>query len=395
MRFKVFDRDDRVWFGGAATGAEDVRARAFFREALDGVDAPDDLSERVMEMARTTGSKTRESLSRRMPVRVAVACAALGVAVVGTAAYAAVSNADFFQSAFGGKGQEDVAAHDVPVEGKDSTVRLPEMTWVETDPADAERIVGDYVGTAGQSVEAQGYTLTVDQVVVDENGLGVATYTLSNPDGVGEVDDLYGQFGFVDAPIQGVAVEGATQRELYDGITVPTFYDYRSVKDENLSTDTELHAVVYFCSPYGTLDENGLAWRLSVPDGSGTPSGSTVVYAPESVLPATTLTAESGETVSLSPLGLVAPASVSESYRCCTVEFSDGTEYVIQDERYYEDSSTELVNNTIFGLYLSEEGEPGSESGLISFLFNRLVDVDAVTAVVFENAAGEQIVFER
>ena len=402
MKLKIFDRENRDGSadcnpkGPHVQATVDERARALFREAFSPIDAPDDMAERVIRMAGTSNRNMRGHRVHHIPVRAVVIGVTLSAALVGGGAYAAVQS-DFFQSAFGDKGQKDVAARDVPVEGKDSTFRLAEMTWVQTDPANAERILGDYVGTVGQSVSINGYTLTVDEIVVDENGIGVATYTLSNPDGVGEVDGYYGHFGFMpDAPIRGVHIEGATQRDIGNGMTGGISFDQRSVKDEVLSTGTELHAVQYFCSLFGEHDENGYMWQLSVLDEeSGRLAGPTVTYAPEAAIPATAFAAETGETVSMSPLGMVASESIETmdpgSYRRCVVTFSDGTEYVVKDDRYYEfddkKNAPELVDNTIFTL--------GSGSNGTFFVSNRLVDVEAVASVTFETTAGEQLVLTR
>lgn len=402
MKHEMFDREECDCFGGSGSKGtharvpNDERARVLFREAFSPIDAPDDMAERVIRMAGTSNRNTRGHRVHRIPVRAVVIGATLSAALAGGGAYAAVQS-NFFQSAFGDKGQGDVEARDIPVEGKDSTCRLAEMTWVQTDPANAERILGPFVGTVGQSVSANGYTLTVDEVVVDENGIGVATYTLSNPDGVGEVDGYYGHFGFMpDAPIRGVHIEGATQRGIGNGMTGGISFDQRSVKDELLSTEAELHAVQYFCPPFGERDENGYRWQLSVWDEeSGRLAGPTITYAPEAAIPATVFAAETGETVSMSPLGMVASESIETMdpgfYRRCVVASSDGTEYVVKDDRYYEfddkENAPELVDNTIFAL--------GSGSVGTFFVFNRLVDVEAVASVTFETTAGEQLVLTR
>ena len=402
MKHEMFDREECDRFGGRgskgahARVSNDERARALFREAFSPIDAPDDMAERVIRMAGTSSRNMRGRRVHRIPMRAVVIGATLSAALVGGGAYAAVQS-NFFQSAFGDKGQEDVEARDIPVEGKDSTCRLAEMTWVQTDPANAERILGPYVGTVGQNVSINGYTLTVDEMVVDENGIGVATYTLSNPDGVGEVDGYYGQFGFMpDAPVRGVHVEGATQRDIGNGMTAGISFDERNVKDEALSTETELHAVQYFCPLFGEHDENGYMWQLSMWDEeSGRLAGPTITYAHETSVPATAFAAETGETVSMSPLGMVASESIEMSdwgsYRRCVVTFSDGTEYIVKDDRYYEfddkEGAPELVDNTVFAL--------GSDSNGTFFVFNRLVDVEAVASVTFETTTGEQLVLTR
>ncbi len=271
------------------------------------------------------------------------------------------------------------------------------MTWVQTDPANAERILGPFVGTVGQSVSANGYTLTVDEVVVDENGIGVATYTLSNPDGVGEVDGYYGHFGFMpDAPIRGVHIEGATQRDIGNGMTGGI--SFRPAERQGRGAFDRHRAP---CRPILLLAfrrarrERLYVAAFRVGRGKRTPAGPTVTSAPEAAIPETAFAAETGETVSMSPLGMVASESIEAtdpgSYRRCVVAFSDGTEYVVKDDRYYElddkENAPELVDNTVFTL--------GSDSVGTFFVFNRLVDVEAVASVTFETTAGEQLVLMR
>lgn len=380
--------------------SDDERLRALMRCALGGLDAPDDISERMIDMIRneeraersTAGSgthrATREGWTHRLPARAAAAALA-GAMLVGGGAYAAVQT-DFFQSAFGDKGQEDVEMHEVLEEGKTIPYTLPSMTWVEADPAEAERIVGDYVEEVGQTLETNGYTFTVEDCLVDENGLGVATYTLANPDGVGGYDAGYGAFCMgPDDAVGQPGLEGATpRREIEEGWTVGTLYDYHDIKDESLSTATEAHVVRYFASSLGTTDENGLDWSLSAAD-SGGYAEEHIVFKPTKELPATEFAAASGEALSISPIGLVAPFDESGSDEGAlypdrlVVHFTDGSEYVVFDNG---PDAQELIYNVVFGYYLGGDTDHG-----IAYLFNRLVDVDAIESVVCSTPDGEVV----
>ncbi len=108
--------------------SDDERLRALMHRAFGGLEAPDDISERMIDMIRNeertersaagagAGRIAREGWTHRLPARAAAAALA-GAMLVGGGAYAAVQT-DFFQSAFGDKGQEDVEMHEVLDEGK-------------------------------------------------------------------------------------------------------------------------------------------------------------------------------------------------------------------------------------------------------------------------------------
>lgn len=61
----------------------------------------------------------------------------------------------------------------------------PAYDRVEADPTVVEEDVAPYVSPVGQSISWEGYTLTVDSLLYDNNtGCGILTYTLENPEGV-------------------------------------------------------------------------------------------------------------------------------------------------------------------------------------------------------------------
>lgn len=61
----------------------------------------------------------------------------------------------------------------------------PAYDRVEADPTVVEEDVAPYVSPVGQSITWEGYTLTVDSLLYDNNtGCGILTYTLENPEGV-------------------------------------------------------------------------------------------------------------------------------------------------------------------------------------------------------------------
>lgn len=80
-------------------------------------------------------------------------------------------------------------------------LNLPRMERVAVDAETMQRLVGDYLSTVDAAVEADGYTISLKTFLIDENGSGFMTYTLSNPAGVSYDDFGYGQVGIPMNPI--------------------------------------------------------------------------------------------------------------------------------------------------------------------------------------------------
>ena len=324
--------------------------------------------------AGSQGKKASRAPRGRLRVRTAVAIAAT-TALVASAAYAAV-NVDFTQLAFSPKGNADVEAHTVveqdcinPVTGEPKSWVAPSRTWADVDEQVAERLLDGYVFDAGLTAESHGYTLTVGQCVMDENGNGIAAITIENPDGVDIADAGYGEVYLSnDAPVF----------ELVQSPDGESPWDVRIVRDTEASTDTKLVGAAYF-GPFRATIGEGLVWSLVSREDGGQSSVQASNAAGESTyLPATTLPAKEfkgndGSTVELSPIGMVQhPASVDQHIREMVIRFTDGTEYTV-----YRWGVDDPVDNTVLGYGYGWENEDDCAR-----VFNRLVDVDAVESVV-------------
>ena len=369
--------------------------RARFKRALSSMDASDETIERIMRMAEkedrqkaqqeqafsqaagtsSQGKKAPRAPRGRLRVRTAVAIAAT-TALVASAAYAAV-NVDFAQLAFGPKGNADVEAHTVveqdcinPVTGEPKSWVAPSRTWVDVDEQTVERLLDGYVFDAGlTTAESHGYTLTVGQCVMDENGNGIAAITIENPDGVDISDAGYGEVYLSnDAPVF----------ELVESPDGKSPWDIRIVRDVEASTDTKLVGAAYFGPFRGTIGE-GLVWSLASREGGGqssvqaTNAAGESTYLPAATLPAKEFKDEDGSTVELSPIGMVQhPARADQHVREVVIRFTDGTEYTV----YRWGVDDPVVNNVLSYGYGWENEDDGAR------VFNRLVDVDAVESIV-------------
>ena len=365
---------------------EDDIAR--LNQAFDLLAAPDRTYEKVIDMTREnqgTNVSHQHVGTHLMTRRAFVACAALSVAAIGTVAYAAV-NTDFFQTAFGDKGQPDIEAHEVVLENGTSYA-MPARQWVGIDSDDAEQLLGDYVEPMGDSIAYEGYALTLGACVVDENGLGVASFELCNPDGVQLVKNVPYEYGMVefekDCPVGAIAMMDATGTTHVNG---------RCFFDRDASTDTDVVGASYFDIGRGdgTPEEQGVSWMLAHRGGYDAPGELDLIsFHPSKFVPTRLFISEDEDVaVSISPIGMVIDtpndsgcefeAEIESTGEIVTVRhpewmttnirivFVDGVEYIVR--------STD-VSNTTFGSVADDFSSQ-------SVIFNRLVDPERVASVV-------------
>ena len=229
--------------------------------AFDLLGASEATYERVMDMTRNDPARefadTRVR-THRMTRRAFVTCAALSAVAVGGVAYAAVET-DFFRTAFGDKGLDDLEVRDVTDEVTGSTYTLPARQWASTDSEEAQRLIGDYVERIDESVSHEGYTLTLGSCVVDENGLGIADFTLENPKGLDIYEPTAQEYGELfmdeDAPIGGVRVTDAMGEK--NGCSF-------EIINWNSSVETSVAGASYFdiARANGMTIEGGVGWSL-------------------------------------------------------------------------------------------------------------------------------------
>ena len=364
--------------------------RQLFEETFSALHASEDTITEVFKMAREQDNARK----RRMPARTG-ALIALAAVLLMTTAFAAAANG-FFGTVFGSKGQEDVAAHEVTEPEKGSSYMVPAREWVEVDEAQAEALVGEYVAEIGTSVSVGDWTLTVDDYTIDDHGLGAIVYTLSNPKGLGDAiqDAGYGEYwvngdnpdGLHEIGLDGDWEEGG----------MPHMFDTRNIVDRDLTTDTELHAVMYF-APFFHFEEGEsihmtlqrVVGHIPTPeeDAAGVEAQweeQTITFLPESFIPSREFQSGEGYTAHVSPMGIFFDidfegADPEAFLRELSVAFDDGTEYILKSDDPY-------VDNQIVSC--------GSSMGDVSAsVFNRLVDAESVVSVTRNGAEDASIVF--
>ena len=299
-------------------------------------------------------------------VRTALILAA-AVCVLSVAALA-VAHSGFFASVFG-DGIPASEARDVNVYGEDGSVvkteHYPAFDRAPVEEAEADSLVGSYVSAIGQSVTLNGYTVTVRDCLVDENGIGAVTIDAENADGVKQAED--GDYPFLSFSF----TQGEGDAAL--------FADDRSYIDEAASTDTMLRYVCYFILDGAAKEDvtlhvsawDGVTMDTETIDGETHEfpryEEATITLPAAEIIPATGDFSDGEISASLSPVGLVLRGWDNENGE--TVEqriilrYADGSEYTVKDE--------DLVSFAV--ALMRDDGT--------CFALNRLVDVENVTEI--------------
>lgn len=317
-----------------------------------------------------------------------VLIAAVLTALLIVAAVAAAAPG-FYEAAFGDRGLPDIDP--IPMENdKGVSFTVPGIEWAVTDTETAKALLGDYVVSLDKTVSVGDYTVRLDSFVMDEHGAGVLTWSVKNPDGISNyTEDERLNLTF----------------EYEEGLCNPSFIttsgDHlitRHIRNQALSTETELHLTTYLGHFPGTLD-SGEAIQLTLKEtvtvnGEPVERNNTTVELP-SCDPVPAISFTDGEhTVRLSPLSIYMEEEPyipgdeaivwGEDVR--SLRLSDGTEYVILEE------DGQMLSRMFAYLQHINTGEQLGVCGSVS-VFNRLIDPATVTAIDVSAAEGNILTF--
>ena len=256
----------------------------------------------------------------------------------------------------------DVSPADKVDDGKGGLVPVPDMERIPGDVQTTQRLVGQYLSKLDAEMTVDSNTIKLGTFLIDENGLGLLTYSVENPDGVGYTDVGYGEG--IDLPLQ------------------PTLH-FRSPDegnalfakcyvDKETSTDTCLNVVLYFAA--GTSFRQGDLLYVTMQDELGQPYS--IAVQPRTYVPVATLTSGS-ETLTLSPLGMSIRNAHPDREPLVdelTLRYQDGSEFTVE-------SSSRSLMNWVVGCMRGSDDVPFADN---TYVFDRLVDVDAVSSVTLE-----------
>ena len=268
---------------------------------------------------------------------------------------------------------------------------MPGQHFGTADPDTAEAALGDYVTEVDQSVTAGDYTLTVENCLIDENGVGAIAYTVACPEGLPTINTFdntlpVGQYTAADES-GGFVLTVKTA----SGLTL----DHYDILNAAETTDTVLHGVYYFQpmtreagGVLGADDTLCVALNAQGPDGMTQECQDAIEISAARRAPSVEL-ACGDLTARLSPLSLVIdpPESLEEpwsgaSSRDRIVRYRDGSEYILERSGE-EEAEQNVISRGVNGYTWTD-----------MTIFNRFVDTAAVADITVTASDGTQYVFE-
>ncbi len=362
-----------------------MNERTSIKRALEPLHASTDTLEEVLDMIDKEKAVKHMKKTGRSALRGALVAAILVIALSVTA-YAVGEYTGFFDTVFGDEsiGSRDVE-HKVLTDDEGNVWKEYDVPGEERVPADqemAEELVGDETASVGQSVKVQDVTFTVEDFVMDANGMGVLTYTMEDPNGFPGTE-FTEEGGML---YQGSNVVGSLRdATLY-------FADENGGKTHFVDscdfvaaggTDTQKTVVKYFAPFEGLEQAENLTLTFHVvkehdPDAmlaADVVDEGSVIFPLSQAVPVTPLTGPDGWSAGVSPVGLQIVPPEGNPYRQnydfseVVIHMTDGSEYVLEGGEPY------MINITV-GCY--------GEGFVMNDTFNRIIDpsqVESITAV--------------
>ena len=351
----------------------------------------------ILEVKRTMQNekKTRRILGRGAVIAIAAALT-LSVAVAAGVVLirADVSPADKVDDTTHHAFTDDINSPTPVVIGNSGEViTVADMERIPGDPATTERLVGKYLSKLDAEMTVEGNTYKMGTFLVDDTGTGILTFSVENPNGF-EYDDM----GYGETWIESV------RADVYYGRSEPTrgdrdgamSADTKLYVDESASTDTCLQVIAYFISGKGFSYAKDSTFYFSVSDGSY--QYHSIAIQTQTRVPVKTFTADNGEIVLLSPLGMTAVDTIGHEVewliRENIIQFKDGSEFAAESrERNLRNWVVGFITGDPMGGYnMAMEIELGATDigaeEYNSYQFNRLVDVDEVSSITLDGPDG-------
>ncbi len=395
--------------------------RDLYRETFSHLHASGDTVTEVLNMANHPANHKRPG-RRALTALIAAAC----VLALSVTAYAIGEHTGFFEQVFGDTGVESRDAYETVADDTkpdSGMVTVPAYERVPVDPEAAEDLIGAQVTDVNKSFTLDGVTFTAESMVIDENGIGALTYTVSNPDGFPDMSGAYGEtfpaLMEMDEEVGYYGDGGVPMVTVYNDDGEERYLFPHTYLDSASSTDTQIRLTAYFWDHWDVEpgDELRLTLRkftynydepLEIIGDDGQPEGTEpsideteehLTFTVEDPVPAVTFTAEDGHTASVSPMGVVLD-DWYDALHGLRLDYADGTEYVVRGDDVDNTQFGALCNPGSFGVYgkeIEEDTDGDGEIDTISYgdpdpalcegmwrtmeAFNRLVEPENVTAV--------------
>lgn len=330
-----------------------------FKETFDQVHASEELLTEVLEMTKKSKHKTRapKRITRTLLIAAILICV-LTLTAVAADALAKKFSGDtisVMEGFFGENGEYASGGNIVEYDewGK-LAINLPAWSREPLDMEAAERLVAPYLFTLEENtVTKGGFTYTIHAILYDSNTKTyMVRWSVENPDGLGDYGiGLNGEFFTKEGSDMYAVCGGRAYLDIANSTDTKLYISSFDV-DWALDYDDELWCE--FGRWYDWDKGKDKAWfdtqEITIPrsDRGG--------------MKALTF----NDTITLSPVALRVNGVHVDSLKECTICFRDGSEYIVFSDEAF-------IMNTTYGL---------GDTDYVSYTFNRIVDVENVSAVI-------------
>lgn len=367
-------------------------------KAMRTLHASDNLYDRVLAESRQRVGRVRGHGVPK-PGRLAlcsipvVAAIGIAIAAMGGIAVSAVSNSELFAKAFAPRG--DNGSSQVTwdaIGGADDSKRIPCKQEYRTIVA--EDVLSDMeneVEAVGKQLHAWGYTMTIRDMIADENGCGVARFSLDNPGGL-HLATQYGAKNEIVFDGSNDCYVGGMYMECANGVNLNTYSFY----DEETLSDTHLDGTMYF-TPIGDIDRaddetpgaatvmSGVKWYLNGPREGRVYSE---VFTPSGLLETRKFRdQQSGNTCYVSPFSIWFKDhyGIRDSLK---LNLSDGSSWTVLEDDLLNAEDVNIFNTYVQSGVDSHPDAPGE-----ALIMSGLVDpeqVNSITSIKLEDASTSE-----
>lgn len=233
-------------------------------------------------------------------------------------------------------------------------IQMPDMERITLEWAQAEQISGDYIHSVDASFTIRNNTFTLCNFMIDENGIGMLTWTVENPNGIDYQSTGYGAVDFFsfNNPIMTHIRKNGTRAYC-------SCYNYL-IESKN---DGRTLKIVSFFASFDQY-EPGESLLLEV-------LGTSIQIEPIHYTPVKIFESSSGIIATLSSQGLAIHNNANQERICESVilNFRDGQQKVIKGKQ----------TNNLSGSLWRKAGT--YTYGKILFIFNTLIDPQQVSSI--------------
>lgn len=335
----------------------------------------------VYDEIRKNGSKMRRSpshhhisINKRLISLIAAVSLLLSFSI--SAFALEIPYFDFFASVFGNEGIGSTEEHSHPFA---PNVILPKNERISVDPDMAEQLVGDYINPLDKKVNLFDYDFTLENGLMDENGIGYITYWVENPNGLDSLQEA-GYNAVYFALDNGL---GVCDPDIFsDGTSRFASYNFR---DKRLSSHTKAYLILTITPVSSFSDTDKLTMQFSGfeenkenPNEEDEPTYVTkeVPISLKKKLPCVSYSDFYGNfSAEISAIGIHITAHRQKKLNDSAIKHRLIINYVNGEKYTVIDFDKNIENNWQGSLYQNCE----------NYIFNRIVNIDEVESITIDN----------